>query len=904
MPRPLLVSLALSGAAALVYEIVWVRLLGEVFGATAYAVYVVLAVFFAGMAAGSVLSDRLRVDGGRALLAYAGLEAAVAICGVSFPAAVHLVAPLYDRFAPLELEGVGATIWRLAMGAIVLAPPTAAMGASFPLIVRWLWSTQGSRSALGSLYAANTLGGAAGAWASSFVLIPAFGVRRTLAAAAAANAVAAALALRLRTPARPAVEAPVQAGAEEPLAPRPAVAFLLFVTGVVAIALEVLWTRALDQVLSGTIYSFATVLSVFLVGIALGGYAHGRWLARLPALAVLAGLELLLANSVIASLFLIRLVPALSRWLSSVLGAGFLQRGVFMESLVSGALLLLPAACMGAIFPSLLDLTASRPGGPVGANTAGALAGSLVSALVLLPAAGLRGSLLMVAAVCVSVGVALSVVGQIPHRVKILPATAALTAALVAVAPHDVRQWDRTEERLIDHREDPAATVSVVEDSRRPRERRLKVNNTYFLGGGLGVASERRQGHVAMLLHPSPSRVLVLGVGTADTLGAVALHRPQSLLAVELLPGVLEMARRHFGGTNERVLDEANVHALAADALRVVRGSTESYDLVLGDLFHPWQRGVGALYSREHFEAVRRRLAGGGVFCQWLSLYQTSTDDLRTITRTFLRVYPVVTGWLGNFGTEIPLLALVGSERPVELQWGRWQSALADPRLRSSLTSAGLDTGWELTGSYVADRQKLERFAGSGPINTLDAALVELHAPRVLFAERFHASMVATLRALVQPEEPPAAPIAPQAGLPERAVIDANARAAQWMLLARLAMDEDQARAALEAALRSVRAARGYEAPALALRSIAWAARGREPVLASEAFDEVLRRLPDDTTALFGLGETSLVLRRADAAERAFRRALELRPGWPVAKTGLAWAEALRRSSSGAREAR
>jgi spermidine synthase len=301
------------------------------------------------------------------------------------------------------------------------------------------------------------------------------------------------------------------------------------------------------------------------------------------------------------------------------------------------------------------------------------------------------------------------------------------------------------------------------------------------------------------------------------------------------------------------------------------------------------------LYSREHFQAVRRRLAPGGLFCQWLPIYQLSTDDLRTVLRTFLDVYPETTAWLGNFGVEMPMIGLVGADRPVALRWSRWQAARADARIRASLASGGLDSAWDLAGSYLAGRPELQRFAGPGRLNTLDQPIIEFDAPRTLFADRFRASLAVTLRALLQPESPPQAPVSSEGGeAPDPAVIAANARAAQWMLEAKLLMDERDARGSLEAALRSARAANGYERPLLFLTSVAWWMHRQEPALAIEAFEEALRSRPDEPAALLGLGEACLLAHCPNRAADVFRRALALQPGWPEAAQGLSRAEAMR----------
>jgi spermidine synthase len=211
--------------------------------------------------------------------------------------------------------------------------------------------------------------------------------------------------------------------------------------------------------------------------------------------------------------------------------------------------------------------------------------------------------------------------------------------------------------------------------------------------------------------------VLVLGVGTGNTLGAISLHRPDELMAVDLIAGVLDLAKKNFGDTNYHVLEREGVQVINADALRVVRASPHKYDVIIADLFHPWQAGVGSLYSREHFEAARGALSQGGIFCQWLPLYQLSGENLRTIIRTFISVYPEASAWLGNFGSQTPALALVGSESAVHLYWKRWEESLADAELRAGMSNVYLDRAAEIVGGYIAARGELESFAGEGAIN-------------------------------------------------------------------------------------------------------------------------------------------------------------------------------------------
>lgn len=657
----------------------------------------------------------------------------------------------------------------------------------------------------------------------------------------------------------------------------------------------------LEQVLSGTVYSFATVLTVFLVGIAFGSKAFRDYGGRLSPLVLFVILELVLAGYTIASASLIRAMSVFAEELGRAVGFGFIARGVILESLLGSFLLLVPAFCFGVLFPLLLNLGCAPRGSStwgffVGANTAGCVLGPLVAGMVLLPTLGLKG--LLTAALPWTLAMGVVFFTSLRRRPWPSIAGGLSVLALLFFAPGDLLLWAEHGERLIDHREDPAAAVSVVEYEGSNRQKRLKINRKFSLGGGRGVFTERRQGHLPMLLHPGPERVLVLGVGTGNTLGAVSLYRPRSLLGVELVQSVLDLAQQHFAETNERVLDNPRVKVLCADALRVVRTPPERYDVIIADLFHPWQAGVGSLYSREHFHAVRRALADGGIFCQWLPLYQLAPDDLRIIVRTFLSVYPAVSGWFGNFGSTTLVLALVGSEQPVRLRWVRWERAKAAPELVATLRATYLDRPAEIVGAYVGGRAELMAFAGVGPLNTITRPTIEFSAPRALFAESLQADKRRSLDALVRlnpgdvPLEASAAGTAPN---PDEVRI--HVQVVRLMIRAFLEQESGNTAAALRLARESVRRAQSYDVPAMVLAELAWGAHENYPELAEEAFREALRVRPDDIRALTGLGTVCLSLHRLDQAAEAFRRILGLRPDWPAAVEGLRRIQRLKGSS-------
>ncbi|HUP61356.1 MAG TPA: fused MFS/spermidine synthase [Thermoanaerobaculia bacterium] len=805
-------ALFLSGLAALVHEVMWVRLLGEMFGHTLFAVQTVLTIFFLGIALGAWLISRMRIE--RPFAAFALIEIGIGLWGAALPWIVRLLTVVYDRYAPLETETFGAVAARLAITIAALLVPATLMGATFPLVA----SAIGNRVA--AVYAINTLGGAAGVWLTAFAVLPRIGVIATIYAAVALNIGAAALVWTAAAPAAASQSRGASRGRKY--------AVLLFLTGMSALALEFLWTRALEQILSGTIYTFATVLAVFLAGIAIGGFVMQR---LAPSRALLAGVLSALAFSIV-------LTPAIVLVISRIQ----LRSGPWGESLIAAALLLVPTTLMGMSFPLLLSLGGGSIGRLTAANTTGSVVGPFIAGFVLLPLLGLRTSIVVFAILTALVAIAAA-------ERRAVPIAALLATIIVApLVTRPLRIAAAEGERVIAYRDDTAATVAVV---RRGEEQRLKVNNTYSLGGGSGVFTERRQGHLPMLLHPNPRRVLVLGVGTANTLGAIALHRPEQLVAVELQPGVLDFAARYFAATNYGVLRDPRVRVVAGDATRLVRSAPETFDVIAGDLFHPWQAGVSALYSAEHFQHVRARLARGGIFVQWLPLYQLSTNDVRTITRTFLGAFPHTQAWLGNFGASTPIVALVGSETPIAWPATRWETVMRDARVVPYLREVYLDHDVERFASFVCDRALLEQFAGAGAINSNARPLIEFSAARALFAERLEAEKRNSLEQFVR-----------LAAAQDRRDRARGARDAHWFdhrlavrafIITFVALEQGNWRAAAEGALIAAEKSAAYELPRKTLSAIGWEILPADRQLAAKLFEAALRWNPDDARARDGL---------------------------------------------------
>jgi spermidine synthase len=288
--------------------------------------------------------------------------------------------------------------------------------------------------------------------------------------------------------------------------------------------------------------------------------------------------------------------------------------------------------------------------------------------------------------------------------------------------------------KLVEYREGVMASVAVVEDANRQRV--LRVDNRFQMGGTAASAAEYRQAHIPIMLHPAPKRALFLGVGTGISFGAASLYPGLQSDGVELVPEVLEVMPQ-FEPYNFAPGRLPQLKVFAADARRFVRTADASYDVIIADLFHPARDGAGSLYTVEHFRAIRERLAPRGLFCQWLPLHQLDDDMLRVIVRTFLEVFPGAQAWLLHFNVDIPVLGLIGSVEPIRHSRDWVETRLNSAPLEAQLKNLALADSVRLFGNLLAGPKELRAFAGDAPLNTDDQPRVTFGAPR--FVYRKHA---------------------------------------------------------------------------------------------------------------------------------------------------------------------
>jgi len=507
------------------------------------------------------------------------------------------------------------------------------MGGTLTALERMVREARGDAQVSAGVYGANTAGAVAGTLMSTFVLIPAFGLSGTLVCLAGVNALCALGTLAVR--AKPDRTIPAADEARPGTIGGPRLMITLFATGLLGIAFEVLVIRLAAQVMQDTVYTFAGLLAAYLVGTAAGGLI---W-QRAGRNARDESLGWLLAGTALACLTTAFLTPYIARIAETAVEAGIVG-----ELAVAMALFLVPSTAMGALFGLLAQQVRDRRGSlgwAVGINSIGASMAPLVTAQCLIPAFGAWTAL---------IPVALGYLLLLPlRRVALLWSAAPAIAALVLwVRPAPSLIKVPNGGALLAVSEGPMVTASVVDDASGARY--LEVNGRFRMGGTSSVRSDYRQAMLPLLLHPAPHRALFLGIGTGATvvggsqMPGVTVHGVElSREVVDLLPWFANPAT---AGPAPRIT--------VADARRYVAADNDRYDVIVADLFHPALDGSGALYTIEHFDAVKKRLAPGGVFCQWLPLYQLDLPSLRAVIRGFLEIYPEGSAWLNHYSVTHP----------------------------------------------------------------------------------------------------------------------------------------------------------------------------------------------------------------------------------------------------------
>jgi spermidine synthase len=750
-----------SGFSSLIYEVIWMRRLALFFGSDIYSAAFTLSAFMGGLTFGSLLAARYTDRLKRTLAWYGLLEILIGIYALFFTDFLNLFASQYEHVyttyftsAPWLYHG-----FRILVATLTLLIPTTMMGATLPLIVRHFGCSGEVGRYSGFFYSMNTFGALAGTLAAGFVLLPSLGMRSTTAVACAINVIIGLTALLLsRTvtaiATRPREEFPGETTAatahpDYDRSPATIAMIAIGLSGLAALALEVVWMRILVQVFCATVYAFAIMLSCFLFGIFYGSRWISRRVDKQESLVRLFGLlELGLGVSVASLATLTYFVPALfSRVLFRWIGVSpdhFARSYVAAQFIVSGCLIIVPTLLMGATFPVAvrictpsLQAVGRGVAGVYAANTVGAIIGALFGGMVLIPTVGTRKGLLVIGAIFLSAGLLLMfrhAASGLSSLKQPLPAALLvlflLCAAVGLAMPqqtvtnlYNYIQW--THPQVIYHGEGVAHNVDIF--------RTGGITTMTINGGGEADTSSgaRRQfflkAHLPLLLHPDPKDVAVVGLGLGITLSATNRNpNVQNIEVIELTREMVE-AQRYLEDVSGGVMHSPKVHVRIDDGRNFMAMSDRSFDMITADPIHPRNTGVGYLYTREYYESIKRRLRPQGVVCQWMPMYEMSRKSFDVALRTFVSVFPNASLWLS--GTNALFIATV---EPFQIDYRDLVARMQDPVVKADFDSIGVHSAPELLSLMVMGPDEIARYLASTPdqsLNTDDNAYLEYHVP-------------------------------------------------------------------------------------------------------------------------------------------------------------------------------
>lgn len=760
-----------SGAAALIYEVIWYHLLRFAIGSSTLSLGILLACFMGGLFIGSLWFHKVVPADRNPLKVYALLELGIGLFGILIPVVMPAVTRVYVSSAA---QWGGPFLARAVVSALLLLPPTILMGATLPAISRWMKMTSVGYAQIGGLYSANIVGAVMGTLLAGFYLLRVFDVYVATSVAAGLNLVIAGVGywLGARTPFEAAQ--PPKAVQGPRAAPLSVVYIAIALSGLTALGAQVVWTRLLSLLLGVTVYNFAAVLAVFLIGLGAGSAVGARHCRHTKNPLLLLGLyQLGLVFAIPYAAFAITgVVPSLE----------FIRGGWFatnLDDLLRVAVAILPATlCWGASFPLAVAAAGGShrdPGALVGrvyaANTIGAIVGALAFSAIFISLLGTRDSQLLLtllaglSVVVIVTSVSLRLGGlrsespsgtTLRGRLPLIAGAVVVSVVMAVLMPEtpagligygpEVKRWNEPA-KYVHVQEGRSASVAVSQT----RQRFLHINGQICASSLFeDMRLQRMLGHLPAMLHPNPKSVLIIGFGAGVTAGCFTQHPSiERIVVVEIEPEVPAASREYFKGENYAVLEDPRTELIIDDGRHYLTTTSETFDLITTDPFNPWAKGAGALATREFLELCAERLNPGGFISQWVPLYQMNEAAVRSQIGTFLEVFPEGSIWSNDIRGKGYDLVLLGQVEPLVIDSEDLQARLdANAKLRQSLADVKMTSPMDLLRAYSGRRRDVRRWLGDYQPNLDQNLRLEYLAGRARMAqkqERIYESMTQRL---------------------------------------------------------------------------------------------------------------------------------------------------------------
>jgi len=738
--------LILSGMAALIYQVAWVRLLSLSLGSTSASVSTVLAAFFAGLAIGSYGAKCLLNSREVSLNLYVALEIVVGAAGLAL---LPLLLNLDQTLALMPAIGTVLGL-KFVVTLILLCIPTICMGATFPIMATILIRKgDGLGSRISQLYTLNTAGAVLGAALSGFVLIPAWGLDGAIYAAVSLNAIAALVAwqlsrflgvTKLNLPKHPGPDDSTHRTNDESRPDR--LILVLFLTGLVSIATEVGWTKYLAIYTGTTIYGFAAILTIFLVGITAGSWASGKVQKRIaPTLPLLLGGLLALGAALVIARVALTAIPSAYDLTAAVTESAHLRHTV-KYAVVLGVLFL-PTFLFGAIFPVALTLYCggaehirARVGPGYAVNTFGSILGAIAAGFWLIPTIGTDG---LITAMAVLILLTPLLFPEILFRRMRMTGVGVLLLLAAWLAPHlsyealitsTPYRYDsdamagKTPEFLFLEEGRTSVISMITYDQEFARLQSNGIQESYIpMGPGLDPPLiETLLALLPYFLHENPENALIIGFGGGTTVSAMAATDLESIRVVELEPAVVSAVAAVSGGEIE-TLNDSRITLSINDARNTMLVEDVHYSIIVSQPSHPWLAGAGNLFTQEFFEIVDSRLDDPGIYTQWVNLFNMDAITLQSILQAFYGVFPHGLSF-ASLGTGD--MILIGSRQKVIFDFDEIERRMSEQPVASKLHPWRLNQPEKLFDYFALSRDSALAAAGNAAPNTDTMILSEV----------------------------------------------------------------------------------------------------------------------------------------------------------------------------------
>ncbi len=796
--KKLLILFFLSGACGLIYEVLWVRMLGLVFGNTIYAVSTVLAAFMAGLALGSWYFGKYIDRSTSPLKVYGMLEAGIGIYCILTPILFMIIQKIYISLGATQVTA-GPILLIFLLGFITILIPTALMGGTLPVLSKYfVGQTEDIGSNVGILYSVNTWGAVLGAFATGYILIMLLGVEGTLYVAAATNLAIAGVVFLLAKGVAPLAMRQRETSVVTPKISPPSllttrysllVLIAIGLSGFTALTYEVVWTRVLSMVLGSSVYAFATMLCAFLAGIALGSmiyakFSGGRTLQgaketqaeacdyHTRSIVNFGFIEGGIGVSVLLLIPIFGILPFTFLKIFKAVGQNFVGFQ-FFQFLLAFGVMLVPTTLFGATVPLACKIySGSRQkavGNSVGnvyaANTIGAILGSILAGFVFIHLIGLQKTITIVAMINIGLAILLlnfglvagrSEVGNKERRLK--PAATIVTYFLLFFSISYatlVPQWNKkiiasgiyqyAPDYLRESSLNPKKEGEIWKRKMEGKEMLFYKEGTHFTvavqkhqSGVIGLsidgktdASNNFQGdmitqllsaHLPLLLHPNPEDVLVIGLASGVTLGAVTRWEDvKEIDCVEIEPVMIE-ASHYFDEWNNKSLEDKRVKIIINDARNYLLTTKKKYDIIISEPSNPWITGCAPLFTKEHFELVKSRLKPDGVYCRWVQIYNMRPQDYKVIINTLSSAFPDISIWNASGGDT--LILAIPEKLSIDYEKLKEKFIIAKPDLEKIYLNEPIDLLTKFSMIPNFNKTKL---------NTDNLPLIEFSAARNLY---------------------------------------------------------------------------------------------------------------------------------------------------------------------------